>query len=158
MTTKIHRTKSRKLLFQELYAMSFNKIDIVSFRESFYDNIFTFTVDDSYIKQMQKIITFRESFFVYIIKTYTPKFRIETMSPIYIIPIYIALSEMFFLTEEISAEISINEAVELAKKYWDDSARKVINWLLNQVFKNYDDLNKIKENDYSDIKESIFKK
>ena len=80
------------------------------------------------------------------------------MSPTYILPIYIALAEMFFFTEEIAAEISINEAIEIAKKYSDDSARKIINWLLNQVYKNYDELSKIKENDFPDIKETLFKK
>ena len=34
-----------------------------------------------------------------------------------IIPIYIALAEMFYLTEEIPGKVSINEAVEVAKVY-----------------------------------------
>jgi transcription termination factor NusB len=43
------------------------------------------------------------------------------MSYTYILPIYIALSEMFFLNEEIPAKVSINEAIELSKTYADDS-------------------------------------
>lgn len=152
-----HRKKSRKLLFQELYAMSYNKFDAQLFKESFFDNVFTFNQDEEYINEMKKIITFYEKFFIYIIKEYTPKFKIETMSKSYILPIYMWLAEMFYLTEEIPAKVSINEAVEMAKVYWDDSSKKIVNWVLNKVFKNYDELNKKREEDFKEITETCFK-
>jgi transcription termination factor NusB len=65
---------------------------------------------------------------------------------------------MFFITEEIPGKVSINEAVEIAKVYWDDSAKKVVNWILNKVYKDFDKLDKLKEDDYSYISESCFKK
>jgi len=34
---------------------------------------------------------------------------------------------MFFLLEEIPAKVSINEAVELAKMYADDSSKRIVN-------------------------------
>jgi transcription termination factor NusB len=34
---------------------------------------------------------------------------------------------MFFLTEEIPGKVSINEAVEIAKVYGDDSSKKIVN-------------------------------
>jgi transcription termination factor NusB len=89
MTIKINRKKSRKLLFQELYAMSFNEFDLESFKESFFDNVFTFTQDEEYVNEMVKIITFYENFFIHILKMYTPKFKIETMSLSTVLPIYI---------------------------------------------------------------------
>ena len=153
-----HRTKSRKLLFQELYAMSFNKFDSELFRESFFDNVFTFIQDDNYIAEMHKIIPYYESFFIHLLKTYTPKFKVENMSLSYILPIYIGLAEMFYLEEEIPGKVSINEAVEIAKVYWDDSSKKIVNWVLNKVFKDYEQLDKIKNDDYSNINESCFKK
>jgi len=39
---KTNRKKSRKLLFQELYAKSFANYDEVLFKEAFFDNVFTF--------------------------------------------------------------------------------------------------------------------
>lgn len=158
MTTSIHRKKSRKLLFQELYAMSFTNFDEELFKESFFDNVFTFKQDEKYIKEMQKIVTFHEAFFISILKKYTPKFKIENMSLSYILPIYIWLAEMFFYSEEIPWKVSINEAVEIAKVYWDDSSKKVVNWVLNKVLNNYNELEKIKEEDYSEITETCFKK
>jgi len=154
---KVNRKKSRKLLFQELYAMSFNEFDQESFKESFFDNVFTFTQDEKYIEEMIKIITFYEKFFIHVLKIHSPKFKIKTMSLSYVIPIYIWLAEMFFLTEEIPGKVSINEAVEISKVYWDDSSKKVVNWVLNKVFENHLELAKIKDDDYSSVDETCFK-
>jgi hypothetical protein len=69
--------------------MSFNEFDLESFKESFFENVFTFNEDEKYINEMIKIITYYEKFFINILKIYTPKFKIETMSLSYILPIYI---------------------------------------------------------------------
>lgn len=158
MIHQTNRKKSRKLLFQELYAMSINDFDAVLFRESFFENIFTFSPDEKYINEMEKIIRYYEHFFISIIQKYTPKFNIKTMSLSYILPIYIWLAEMFFYTEEIPAKVSINEAIEIAKVYWDDSSKKIVNWVLNKVYENFEELDIIKKEDYSSINETIFKK
>jgi transcription termination factor NusB len=55
---------------------------------------------------------------------------------------------MLFLKEEIPAKVSLNEAIELSKTYWDDSSKKIVNWILNNFYKNIKnykklDLNKI---------------
>jgi transcription termination factor NusB len=54
---------------------------------------------------------------VYIIEKYSPRFSIEKMNTENIIPIYISLAEIFYLDEEIPIIVSINEAVDLAKKF-----------------------------------------
>jgi len=153
-----NRKKTRKLLFQELYSLSINKLDKEQFRESFFKEVHTFNIDEKYLNEMHKIITYNEPFFISIFKTYAPKFNIQKMSLSSVLPVYIWLAEMFFITEEIPGKVSINEAVEIAKVYWDDSAKKVVNWILNKVYKDFDKLNKIKDNDYSHITESCLKK
>ena len=155
---RTNRKKSRKLLFQILYAKTFNNYDETLFKESFFDDVFTFLQDEKYINEMNKVVLFNESFFIHIIKTYTPKFNINKMSLSYTIPMYIGLAEMFFLTEEIPGKVSINEAVEIAKVYWDDSSKRIVNWLLNKVFQNYDELSKWKDEKYDEIDQSLFKK
>jgi transcription termination factor NusB len=47
---------------------------------------------------------------------------------------------MFHITEEIPAKVSINEAVEISKAFWDDSAKKIVNWVLNKVYENHNEL------------------
>jgi N utilization substance protein B len=77
---------------------------------------------------------------VEIIKKYAPKFSIESMNLTYILPIFIALSEMFFIKEEVPALVSINEAVELAKVYGDESSKKIVNGILHKVSQNIDEI------------------
>lgn len=157
MTKNWNRKRSRKLLFQELYAMSFNNFEKELFLESFYDNVFTFEQDDKYINEMLKVITYYEKFFIHILWIYTPKFSIDKMSLSFTLPIYIALAEMFYFSEEIPGKVSINEAVEIAKVYWDDSSKKLVNWVLNKVLQNYDELEKIKEDKFEKINQTCFK-
>jgi transcription antitermination protein NusB len=56
-----------------------------------------------------------------IIHMYAPKFDIEKMHISYILPLFIGLSEMIYLKEEIPSKVSMNEAIELAKIFSDDS-------------------------------------
>ena len=158
MTSKFNRKKSRKLLYQEIFASTFWEVDLKEFYNSFFDEIFTFERDEDYLLEMNKIIKYYEWFFIYIIKKYSPKFDFDKMSIVNIIPIYIALAEMFFLTEEIPWKVSVNEAVEVAKVYWDDSAKKIVNWVLNKVLHDTEELDKIKENYKDTSSYSIFKR
>lgn len=153
------RKKSRKLLFQKLYSLTFNDLNEVLFNEAFFEWVFTFEIDTKYIDEMIKIILKNEDFLIFIVRKYSPKFDIKTMNIVYILPILIWLAEMFFLNEEIPAKVSINEAVELSKTYWSDSAKKIVNWLLNKVYENFDELKEIWKNFVSNIEnEKIFKK
>ena len=155
---KVSRKKSRKLLFQKLYSLTFNDLDENLFYESFFEWVFTFDVDENYIKKMIKIILEKEDFLIFIIKKYSPKFDVKNMNIMYILPICIWLAEMFFLDEEIPAKISINEAIEVSKTYWNDSAKKIVNWLLNKVFENYDELKEISKTFEYTNKNKIFNK
>lgn len=158
MTSKINRKKSRKLLYQEIYASTFCELDLTEFYNSFFDEVFTFERDEDYLAEMNKIIRYYESFFVYVIKKYSPRFDFDKMSVVNIIPVYIALAEMFFLSEEIPWKVSVNEAVEVAKVYWDDSSKKIVNWILNKVLHEYEELSKIKNDFIWNIQYTIFKK
>lgn len=155
--TQNNRKKSRKLLFQKLFSDCFTLNEEWSFNESFYDNTHTFSKDDEYINKMLKITKSNEYFYIHVIKKYSPKFSIEKMSIINLLPIYIALSEMFVLDEEIPWKVSVNEAVELAKTYWDDSTKKIVNWILNKVLEDYETLNDEYKNIENSITYSIFK-
>lgn len=158
MNSKFNRKKSRKLLYQEIFANTFWEVDLIEFYNSFFDEVFTFERDEDYLLEMNKIIRYYEWFFIYIIKKYSPKFDFDKMSIVNIIPIYIALAEMFFLSEEIPWKVSVNEAVEVAKVYWDDSAKKIVNWVLNKVLHDTEELDKIKENFTNTNSYSIFKR
>lgn len=145
---QINRKKTRKLLFQELFAGTFSKVETEEFYDSFYDWTFTFEIDEDYSKSMKQIIKDHEWFFIYIIEKFSPKFTIEKMNTMNVLPIYIALAEIFYLKEDIPLKSSVNEAIELAKVFSNDSSKKIVNWVLNKVIENLDELEKEKDNSY----------
>ena len=56
------------------------------------------------------------------------------MPLINILPIAIAAYEMLYLkSEEIPEKVSINEAIELAKRFSDDASRELVNGVLGKV-------------------------
>jgi len=137
-----NRKRTRKLLFQVIYAKNYNDYNEESFYESFYNGKFTFKVDKDYIKEISVILTEKKPIFNNLIKKFAPKFNIKNMNVILLIPIYIALCEMFFLKEEIPGKVSINEAIELTKYFGDESWKRIVNWILNKVLENFEELQK----------------
>lgn len=158
MNKQQERRKTRKLLFQKLFSETFMKNENEFFIESFHTTAFDYKIDEQYFNEMEKIIFYREWFFIDIIKKYSPKFDFEKMSILNILPIYIALAEIFYFSEEIPLKVSINEAIEISKTFGLDNTKKMVNWVLNNVFKDYDELEKIKENYAWNNWYSIFKK
>ena len=138
--SKLNRRKSRKLLFQKLYCMCFNQIEEDRFSESFVDWIYEDNIDENYLKDMIDLIKNNEYKLLYVIEKYSPRFDIKNMNINYLLPILIWACEMFFLKEEIPAKVSINEAVEISKIYWDESSKNIVNWVLNKIYKDYDKL------------------
>jgi hypothetical protein len=60
----------------------------------------------------------------------------------YVIPIYIWATEILFFNEWIPEKVSVNEAIEIAKIYWDDSSKKIVNWILNKILVNIEEIKK----------------
>lgn len=153
-----NRKKTRKLLFQILFSKTFQNFDKNDFLDSFYNWVFEYKIDEDYLDEMLKIISYREWFFIDIIKKYSPKFDFEKMNILNIIPIYISLAEIFYLSSEIPLKVSVNEAIELAKSFSMDSSKMIVNWVLNNIFNDYDELKLIKDNYNWNNWYSIFKK
>ena len=138
--TKISRKKSRKFLFQKLFSETYWKNLESDFRESFLIDSFRGNLDDKYLEEMESLIKQKEPYLIELIKMYAPKFQPENMSLTYVIPIFIWATEMLYFSEEIPAKVSMNEAIEIAKVYGEDSAKKIVNWVLNKLYKDYDDI------------------
>ena len=69
-----------------------------------------------------------------IIHKYAPKFDITSMPVGNLLPIMIASYEMLYLTiDSIPEKVSINEAIELSKTFSDDTARMMVNGVLNAL-------------------------
>ncbi len=135
------RSRTRKFLYQMLYASTFSKIEDETFKESFFSWVFNSELDESYLTSMFDLIIENQSFLIEVIGKYAPRFDIENMDLSAMVPMFIWSTEMLLFPEEIPAKVSINEAVEISKVYWDDSTRKMVNGVLNKVL---NDLEKLK--------------
>lgn len=142
VVSKVSRKKTRKFLFQRLFSKCYTQIDNAEFTASFLLAKFSGVLDEAYMEEMEELVVEKESSCIALIQKYAPKFEIEKMSFIYLLPIYIGVCEMMFLKEEIPAKVTINEAVELAKVYGDDSCKKIVNWVLNKVYEDNEQISK----------------
>ena len=140
-TTKASRKKTRKFLFQKVFARSFTDVDEILFQKSFFDEIFTFEIDTAYMDEMYKLIIEKEADLIWVIEKYAPKFDIKSMNITAVIALFIGLTEMLYLKEEIPMKVSINEAVEMAKVYSSDSSKKIVNGILNNFYKDIENHN-----------------
>lgn len=68
------------------------------------------------------------------IKTYARNWEIERMAIIDRNILRLAIFELLFL-EEVPPKVSINEAIELAKKFGDTDSPRFVNGILDKVYK-----------------------
>ncbi len=133
---KVSRRKTRSYLLQALYARSINGVHFQenSFLQTFFDEAMENSIDLPYFQAMFTGVIEKEAELLTIIHTYAPKFDITTMPIGNLLPIMIASYEMLYLAiDTIPEKVSINEAVELAKIFSDDTARTMVNGVLNAV-------------------------
>lgn len=136
------RTRTRKFLFQMLFARTYWEVDKSRLMESFFEWVFSSELDMEYADSVFDIIINNEQFLISLIKRFASKFDISTMPKDVVFPIFIASAEMIFLNEEIPSSVSINEAVELAKTYGDKSAKKLVNAVLDNILDNIEEIKK----------------
>ena len=144
------RRSTRAFLLQVLYSDIFvpeseNNLDI--FRETYRDESFYQNIDELYFSRMRENIHANIAPLMTIISEFAGKFDIETMPKIHVIILMIALSEMLYWNKNvpedfIDEKISINEAIELAKRFSDEMGAKFINGALGNFIKNRENFQK----------------
>ena len=100
---------------------------------SFFEGASPEFLDHAYFDEAFAGIVAHESELLYLIERYAPKFETGGMPVVNLLPIFIAGYEMLFLTEAIPEKVSINEALEITKLFSDDSARLMVNGVLNSL-------------------------
>lgn len=133
---KVSRRKTRSYLLQALYARSMGGVNFEesAFRHAFFDEPISASLDIPYFQAMFSGVIEKEGELLTVIHKYAPKFDITTMPVGNLLPIMIASYEMLYLTiDTIPEKVSINEAIELAKIFSDDTARTMVNGVLNAL-------------------------
>ncbi len=129
------RTRAREYALRILYQFDINKTDLsIILDENFkFDNInldikeFAYSIIKGTIKNLEEIDK--------IIAKYAQNWSVKRMAVIDRNILRMAIFELLFL-KDIPPKVSINEAIELAKKYGDKNSGRFINGILDKIFNN----------------------
>jgi transcription antitermination protein NusB len=138
----ISRRQTREYLLQTLYA----RVHLSPFdRDIFYGAYFlgdhSLSLDMVYLDGMEGFILAHEGDLIGLISPIAPRFDLETIPMMHILILMIALTEMLYWTgEAIPPSVSINEAIEMTKKFSDDAGKTFINGALATFLKQKDTL------------------
>ncbi len=130
---ELNRHQIRELAFQTLFAMNTNK---QTDRQDFF-NVLTRgkygEQEPEYLNQLIDGVTNNKSVIDSMISKYLVSgWSIERIAKTDLIILEIAIYEMKFV-DDLPLKVSINEALELTKKFSDDKSRKFVNGILSHV-------------------------
>lgn len=154
----ISRRHTREFLLQSLYARS--ELGKSFQKDAFIESYFSEegmmeVIDLPYIEKMEGYILTHEDALISIIASLAPKFDLATMPIMHILILMIALSEILYGTElAIPEAVSVNEAIELAKKFSDEQGKAFVNGTLSTFLKQKDEILTNKK----DVSFQVFKK
>ncbi|WP_454053838.1 transcription antitermination factor NusB [Clostridium sp. Marseille-Q7071] len=132
----MNRKKSREIAMQLLFEMSINKESYTDIIESFKENtdIKLDDVDFGYIIRILKAVNENITLIDETIEKNLVKWSLNRLSKMNLAILRIAVCEILF-EDDIPEKVSVNEAIELAKKYGEDNASSFINGVLNSIIK-----------------------
>ncbi|GAA0124727.1 MULTISPECIES: transcription antitermination factor NusB [Clostridium] len=132
----MNRRKTRDIAMKLLFEMSINKEDYMSTIESFKENaeVKLEDVDFSYIIRILKNVNDNLDLINETISNNLVKWKIDRISKINLSILKLAVCEILF-EEDIPNKVSLNEAIELAKKYGEDNSASFVNGVLNSIIK-----------------------
>jgi N utilization substance protein B len=133
---KASRHESRECLLQALYGRSVLRegFSLPRFLSSYYDERFENMHKDAYFSEAFAGIVSKEAELASVVHRFAPKFDVSMMPVVNLLPIFIASYEMLYLKcDAVPEKVSIDEAIELTKRFSDDNARTLVNGVLNSL-------------------------
>lgn len=133
----MNRVKSREYLLQLAYQMEITSETAVETFDSFMENeeISKDDLDLAYIKKALIGIEENKEKLDSLIESELVKWKLNRISKVNLSILRISTYEMLFL-EDVPGKVSINEAIELCKKYSDNKSVSFINGVLDKIYKN----------------------
>ncbi len=148
----VSRRRSREFLLQSLYSRTELRSGFSreAFIASYFDESGVDYLELPYVDTMEASILAHEAELIAIVSLLAPKFDLATIPVMHILIIMIALTEMLYERGfDIPDAVSLNEAIELAKRFSDDQGRMFINGALSTFLKKRDTLDtKTVKNDF----------
>ena len=133
----MNRVKSRENLLQLAYQMEITGDTALETYESFMENdeILKDDLDLVYIKTSLEGIKENKEKLDELITAQLVNWKLNRISKVNLSILRVAIYEIMH-KEDIPEKVSINEAIELCKKYSDDKSVSFINGVLDKVYKN----------------------
>lgn len=132
------RSRTRRFLLQSLYTRVIAGVSVSKEADFFED---ADRIDDAYAEALETIILQQEWKLLSVIYECAPKYDIKTLPTINALILLIALAELLVLCpDDVPPRVSIDEAIELAKRYSDDAGKKLINGVLNVILSRQNDI------------------
>lgn len=128
----LSRRKVREILLQAIFQMDFQKEDFDKNAFSFLEEQPLSNVDRSFAESyLKKLLENREMIDEKIIKN-IERWTLNRLSKIDLTILRLGSYEIL-LEDDIPTQVSINEAIEMAKKYSEDKSKKFINGVLDAI-------------------------
>ena len=135
----MNRSETRKVAFELIYSLEIQKISRDEYEEQI--NLFLENngIEENKVKEYVQDVIYgiedhQEEILDQINKELSEKWEISRLSKINVAILKLAIYEILY--KKIPYKVVINEAVELAKSYGDDSASSFVNGILASVVKN----------------------
>ena len=133
----MNRVKSREYLLQLAYQMEITSETALETFNSFMENedISKDDLDLAYIKSGLLGIEENKEKLDSLIESQLVKWKLNRISKVNLSILRISTYEILF-AEDVPGKVSINEAIELCKKYSDNKSVSFINGVLDKVYRN----------------------
>ena len=128
------RTDARELLMQMLYSMKIQEDYSKEAKETFVSHAVPLGDQQDYFNKMYDVITEHLQDIDDIYSAQDTKWKINRLSNVDLSIFRIAIAEIEYI-DEIPDKVSINEAVDMAKKFSDEKSAKFINGVLGKIAK-----------------------
>ena len=132
------RTETRQLAFELLYSLEIQKIRKEEYEEQIdiflqQQNIEQQKVKDYIVQTSYGILEHQEEILTLISQNLKEKWEISRISKVNLVLLKLAVYEIIYV--KLPYKVVVNEVVELAKKYGDDTSPSFINGILANIIK-----------------------
>jgi N utilization substance protein B len=126
------RRKSRESALRVLYQLNITKQDAAAALTQFQENFFPEEEVDDFLKRLVLGVTEHCSELDRLIERYSENWRLDRIDMIERNLLRMALFELLYC-EEIPPKVTINEAIDLGKRYGSEESGSFINGLLDRI-------------------------
>lgn len=128
----MRRKEAREYFMQLLYQMDIQKDYSIKEKERFLSYYVGQSIQSEYFNKIFNLVTSHLSDIDKVLADYSENWKIDRIAKVDLAVLRLSVAEILYL-DEIPVSVSINEAVELAKKFGGEDSGKFVNGILGKV-------------------------